>query len=828
MSASFSFPFLLAQVSLQTLPKRLQVLMGWLYVFGEPTYTIQISSLTTMLIAGLLTWAKVVSLFCLLGWVLSWVSAALKERQQVARTTGRGLDIAAVAAIVGVGATLLVRVLETTGRLKVYKIGGVYTVNLMAIACGLVLFAWIENAVWTTIRRLGKKGDVAVMLGIHGALLLGLAVGFTMREAANRSAVGTTNPTVPVYEALVFGLRVGATYMGYVVLSRVLWLMLIELVSIRWRRLYAIARVSVLESNRRMWAPYVVVTVFLVVLAFTHWFLQPPRPAEVGRLYVGTLTLLISLLLTVMVTLLAPLSLPQDIQGQTIYTIVSKPVRRIELVWGRMLGFMTIVTVLTLIFGGVSLFYLRRTVGGTIEATDNAAAKALKSGRLSEARQLREQADQVRTRMAARVPNYGSLTFLDSKGTAHVRGIDVGTEQSMREPRSHIEGATPATAIWSYGLVPDPLAPPGVRPPLLDRRLPVASLLNPDSVEGLLNRTFDLQYRIAAGERGQSSGNAAAGEVKNLTASLVSYREELKRATDAYTAKKTRADDLEREAAEADKGNKPDDAAKLRSEAAKLHSSPVPMEMTFNVYRTTKGRVGEPVYAELEVRNPATNAEYRNIFAIREYYTNKQYVPASVLAGCNGSLRVEVRCISPTQYLGMAESDLFILSRSGDFGTNFMKGLFGIWLQALVLTAIGVFAGTFLSWPVALLTTISFFLAGQMAYAFLLDFTRQSLLGGGPFESLIRLVTHDNQMSDLTPTLSVVTAKTLDAIVMPVMSRLAYVVPNFSGLDVSNTVADGFAVTWTLLCVNLLMALAYALPFSIAGYFILKNREVAA
>jgi hypothetical protein len=61
-----------------------------------------------------------------------------------------------------------------------------------------------------------------------------------------------------------------------------------------------------------------------------------------------------------------------------------------------------------------------------------------------------------------------------------------------------------------------------------------------------------------------------------------------------------------------------------------------------------------------------------------------------------------------------------------------------------------------------------------------------------------------------------------------VMSRLVYIVPNFSALDVSNTVADGFAVHWSLMAINSLLAFAYALPFSIAGYFILKNREVAA
>lgn len=78
------------------------------------------------------------------------------------------------------------------------------------------------------------------------------------------------------------------------------------------------------------------------------------------------------------------------------------------------------------------------------------------------------------------------------------------------------------------------------------------------------------------------------------------------------------------------------------------------------------------------------------------------------------------------------------------------------------------------------------------------------------------------------PTVAVVTAKTLDSLVMPVMSRLVYIVPNFTALDVSNTVADGFAVGWNVIIVSMLLTLAYALPFSIAGYFILKNREVAA
>jgi ABC-type transport system involved in multi-copper enzyme maturation permease subunit len=827
MSALSSLSFLWGQVFLQGVSARYQGLMTWLFLLGEPNITLNATTWTRALIGGTLTWLKVISLFCLLGWAVSWLVTAIKEK-----TVGKGnwLDMAALASIVGAIATVVLRVLEENGKVPVTKITGtsIYSVQVLAVTFGAVFLVWAEAALWSAIRKVGTKVDVAVLLGVHLALVLGIGFGFAMRDATNTLTAGTVQTGMTWVQALVLGLRMSGTYMGYVVLLRVAGHVFVEVLSLRWRRLSAIGLLSIRESNRRMWAPYVVVAFFLVILAFTHWFLLPPRPAELGRLYVGTLSLLCSLLLTVMVTLLTPLSLPHDIQHQTIYTVVSKPVRRIELVWGRMLGFMGIVTVLVFAFGGISLIYLWRTVGGAINETEARAVNARKLGKEAEARQLQDQAGQLRTRMAARVPVYGSLTFLDSKGTPHLHGIDVGQEQSMREPRSHIEGATPATAIWQFGIVEDPLAPEGTRPPLLDRRIPIELMLETGTVEGLLDLTYRQKYRIDAARQRQADPNLKASEAGSLTAVITNAKQELERVEQEYRKLKARVDDIETQAAVAEKADRAGEAATLRRQAAPLHSRPIPLEMTFNVYRTTKGKVGEPVYAELEARNPRTGAEYRNIFPIREYYTNRQNLPASLLAGSAGDLRIEVRCVSPTQYLGMAQSDLFLLAQSGGFGANFMKGLFGIWLQALVLTAIGVFAGTFLSWPVALLTTIAFFVAGQVAFTFLLDFTNQSLQGGGPFESLIRLLSHENLMNELTPTLSVVAAKALDALVMPVMSRLVYVVPNFAALDVSNQVADGFAVSWTLLATNFLLAIAYALPFSVAGYFILKNREVAA
>jgi hypothetical protein len=799
------------------------IALRWVYLWSDPNFT------TRDLFGGFLTWLKAVSLICLVCWVVCWLVIGLKEGVV---GKGRWYDFFGVTALILTPLAVLLRVLETMQRIPTYQFRGIGLTQAVAIVCVASYLIWAEVAIARTTRRFGRSLDSLLLVGVHLALGLGLAVGLFLQQKGFLDLIVPHLPSERLSwrEGLLYGVRIGATYMGYIVFLRIAFLLLSELFLLRGRRLYALARLSVYEANRRMWAPWVVITVFLLVLAFTHWFLQPPRAAEMGRLYVTTLSLLCSVLLTAMVTILTPISLPTDIQQQTIYTVVSKPARRLELIWGRMIGYMAIVTVLVLLFGGISLFYLWRTVGATIAKTDAERVRARKEKRMSDYKLLTEQADQLRSRMKARVPIRGSLAFLDSRGTPHAVGIDTGQEQSsMKEPRSHIEGGTMSMAIWSYGIVPDPFTPPGRPPVLLNRRIPLDQFLFPDTIEWYLDRTIELKAQIDEATRAKQQQSVSAVAMQNHDAAIARNTAELDRARGEYDALQKRDADLKSSLSRAVAARNTNEADQLRRQLSALHSPPINIEMSFNVYRTTKGKIGEAVYAAIEAINPRTLKQFDgDVFAVKEYYTNHVQIPAAILAGSRGALRIQVRCLTPTQYLGMAESDLYLLASSGPFWSNYMKGLFGIWLQAMVLTAIGVCAGTFLSWPVALLTTIFFFVGGQLAFAFLVDFSRQAILGGGPFESLIRIVTHDNQMSELAPTAGVVLAKTLDALVMPVMSMLVYLVPNFQALDVSNTVADGFMVSWRVMLENTLLALAYALPFSFAGYLILKNREVAA
>ena len=66
--------------------------------------------------------------------------------------------------------------------------------------------------------------------------------------------------------------------------------------------------------------------------------------------------------------------------------------------------------------------------------------------------------------MQARVPIKGSLSFLDSRGTPHAMGIDVGAEQcDERAAQPHRGGDAVDGHLELRPMVPDPFTPPGRR-----------------------------------------------------------------------------------------------------------------------------------------------------------------------------------------------------------------------------------------------------------------------------------------------------------------------------------------------------------------------------
>ncbi|MCS6851783.1 MAG: ABC transporter permease [Gemmataceae bacterium] len=199
----------------------------------------------------------------------------------------------------------------------------------------------------------------------------------------------------------------------------------LDLTRLRPRRLGAIAWLSIMEAIRRkvLWAYLVLVVVFL----FAGWFI-PYKPEDQVRTYIHVIFWTMSPLLLVTAGLLAATAIPADIQNQTMVTLLTKPVERFEIVLGRLLGHVALMTVVLFALGGISLLYVLRGVD------PDAAFESLR----------------------ARQPLYGQLVF--ERGGRR----DFSGEQSLREwdYRRYIAGgrASSHRAVWLFTDLPADLA----------------------------------------------------------------------------------------------------------------------------------------------------------------------------------------------------------------------------------------------------------------------------------------------------------------------------------------------------------------------------------
>ena len=186
---------------------------------------------------------------------------------------------------------------------------------------------------------------------------------------------------------------------------------------------------------------------------------------------------------------LSTFSLPTDIKNRTIYTVVTKPVRAWEIVLGRILGFVTVGTMLLVPMAIVSYFFVQRGLShdhAVVEIEAGGAGDVTHSGETSFDGHHRHtfkmyddgtgETDVTMSHwhqitmsgegdsatyefgspiglLQARVPVFGSLKFRDRAGSDTDKGINVGHEWAYR---SYIEGGTLATAIWTFqGITPE-------------------------------------------------------------------------------------------------------------------------------------------------------------------------------------------------------------------------------------------------------------------------------------------------------------------------------------------------------------------------------------
>ena len=102
------------------------------------------------------------------------------------------------------------------------------------------------------------------------------------------------------------------------------------------------------------------------------------------------------------------------------------------------------------------------------------------------------------------------------------------------------------------------------------------------------------------------------------------------------------------------------------------------------------------------------------------------------------------------------------------------------------------------------------------------------LPGGGPLESLVRLVKQTGQMVELDQAVGTTIIQRIDDVLMFIIQTVSYAMPDCSIFNTSRFVAYGFNIPAALMAQHFVITLAYVAVASAVGYFCFRTREIAA
>ncbi|MDR1925726.1 MAG: hypothetical protein LBQ66_15265 [Planctomycetaceae bacterium] len=590
-----------------------------------------------------------------------------------------------------------------------------------------------------------------------------------------------------------------------------------NLVSFSIARTWAIARLTIMESIRSR--VIYVLLLFLAILLFAGWYLDS-RNENPARLYLTFVLSTTTILVMLLALFLSSFSLPTDIKNKTIYAVVTKPVRGSELVFGRIVGVSLIGTVILLLMGIASYAFVISELQHTHTITEKAdLTPVVLSSDSNE-----DDPKRVVMRGRTRVTNgHKHEVEIHADGTIDVEVVN---------GHNHAITVEKFDTHTRYNV--------GIARGTLQARVPIYGKLGfrdgdgNDTNKGI-NVGHEWEYRSYIGGRTSettASEESAIFQFNDLHEGL------FPRSVDTF-------------------------------------AQGLPIEMTLGVFRTVKANIEKPVYASLSVRNPKTGLTVEVMtFGTEESMTKSLIIPwnisgtpqviqrkgridgnyyatpddQTVLVQRNdpvlnarrqfdlfkdfvadGQIELWLKCIDRHQYIGVAQADLYIRADEASVEINFLKGFYAIWMRMIIVTAFGVLFSTFLSGPIAMISTVGVMISG-FSKGFLITIGIGTILGGGPFESLFRLMTQQNMVTDLpAENYSTTFIKTADFIYERLfLYPIGQAIPPLSDYGIYDlALVSGFNIPAEWLLNHSIMTFAYAIPIFIVAYLILSNRELA-
>ncbi|MCE9544912.1 MAG: PDZ domain-containing protein [Planctomycetia bacterium] len=520
---------------------------------------------------------------------------------------------------------------------------------------------------------------------------------------------------------------------------------IVDFVRMSPRRILALSWLAFREAFRRqIWVGLVV---FLVILMFAGWFLDPSSD-DPARLYLGNVLNWTTLLMLVMALYLSSLSLPADIKNRTIYTIVTKPVRSSEIILGRIVGFTAACTVLLVIMAGASYVFVSRALAHrhVVVVDDIVPVKqnrqvvrydgktklpyghqhhfTVPANSFAPGIELSEDAaghltvQQVTA--AARAADVKPGDILTAINGATVIGLDTAEEQLAGAPGSNIQltlsrgGASHEAKVTREATEVFTDIEKGHRHRVVVRWVDGKLQADIGPAEGMLVARVPIYGLLRFRDRQGDPKDPSTWKIRQKGISvgkLFGYRSYIEGNT--LAAAVWTFDDLK----------------------ADQYPQGLPLDASIRVYRGQRGRVDQGITGSLTVVNPAkpTIRSREIIFTAKEFTLDRIQIPQQLtdshgkplalfgdasqpnlpsLVTPDGRVEVWVRCVEPAQYFGMARADLYVRGADASYTMNFVKAFFEIWLQIVLVTSLAVLFSSFLSGPVAVLLTVTTILMG--------------------------------------------------------------------------------------------------------------------
>jgi hypothetical protein len=549
-----------------------------------------------------------------------------------------------------------------------------------------------------------------------------------------------------VVSLLTFGMRGPAIAVG--VLGRGI----VDVTRISPRRIGAVMSLTIKESYRKK--AFAVLIVFLMLFMFAGFFLNSPtRDLDAAaKPFIAFILTTIQWMCLPVALLLSCWGLPTDIKDRSLHTVVTKPVRRSEVVIGRVLGYCAVVTSFLVVMSVLGYVFI-----------------------------LREVPQRAKSQLVSRVPVYGTVKFLTREGETRekdyatgkvadkeFRGYNVGDIWGYR---GYIEGVTRCSATWTF------------------ENLDKASLRNLPSL------TFENSFEAFRSHKGTINAPVRfrmtlVNPAKNLRVS----NGEMVRGVAEFSQEIVRG-------------------TATAGEGEFVEGTRVRPTSVVTIPKTIK---------YVDVTAGGAEGQEKTVDLFDDVFEDNK-------------LTVEITCPDSGQYVGAAQSDLFIRLPDRGFESTYFKSIFNMWLMLMLVCLLGTTASCFVKGPVATILIFSLVLLGETMRPFMDKMLGEhssregGVLGGGMLESFYRVVTQMNQQSELPDTFSTRTMKLFDAGILEVMGALKNIIPNFTYFDSSPWTINGFDVSWSSsMLPAIATALAYIIPCILLGYFSLQLRELEA